>query len=505
MLPRFVFFLLCAAAATVYAATDVPGLMGPPGVCICTNGIDGVEGEVGPIGIGVNGINGTTQGPRGDAGPPGANGTSIQGPIGNRGLRGGGVRTGSFTTLTISKRVSFVVPVAVGNVVTAMSTFGHVVPTTANATHTTLESRALYLRGTPLTSSTSTKQYVQGVSLSNGYGAFVWQESNHLWYVRALDANGEAWITPLTVDASGTVGAYCSITLVDGHPAIAYFDSTTAAVRYVRALDAFGDTWPTPPNTLVGAVQSSTSTPWVSLWVVNGNPAIVFQNTTSTPSFKISTLYVRASDIDGASWPAPPVVVETSASNSIGVSNQLRVVNGVPAFAYLDVANTRVRYVNALDVNGTTWNTSLAVDTAATTVRLEVVNGQPALVYQGTGTNVYFVRALDAQGVTWGTPQQLANTISQSPYPTFLIVNSRLYVSYWVSSSPSRLRVSLDANGDTWSDTLEWSPYGDGPTTPNGFGGLLQLGAYVGITGNFNNIFRLLKFPLNTTIDYVIM
>jgi len=64
-----------------------------------------------------------------------------------------------------------------------------------------------------------------------------------LLFVRATDASGTAWGTPVPVDVGGDVGRWISMQIVHGNPAIAYYDLTNADLKYVRATDASGTAW----------------------------------------------------------------------------------------------------------------------------------------------------------------------------------------------------------------------------------------------------------------------
>src|SRR5262249_20309058 len=93
-----------------------------------------------------------------------------------------------------------------------------------------------------------------------------------LQFIRATNASGTAWAAPVTVDVSGYVGQYCSLVIVNGNPAIAYSDATTGgfqndSVKYVRANDASGTTWGTPVT-----IDGPGNGQYTILLVVNGRP-----------------------------------------------------------------------------------------------------------------------------------------------------------------------------------------------------------------------------------------
>jgi hypothetical protein len=166
----------------------------------------------------------------------------------------------------------------------------------------------------------------------NGFPAVSYYDNTNgdLKYVRATNADGSSWGTPITVDASGLVGLYTTMQIVNGVPAIAYYDYTNRDVKYVQAADINGSSW----NTAITVDNSSGDVGrYISMQVVNGNPAITyFDNTNFKPK------YVRATDANGSAWGAP-ITPEPSASN--GTYTSLLVVNGLPAICYAGAGTIR--------------------------------------------------------------------------------------------------------------------------------------------------------------------
>lgn len=50
----------------------------------------------------------------------------------------------------------------------------------------------------------------------------------------------------MTIDSTGDVGQYTSLVVVNGNPAISYYDQTNQDLKFVRAVDASGTSWNTP-------------------------------------------------------------------------------------------------------------------------------------------------------------------------------------------------------------------------------------------------------------------
>ena len=90
--------------------------------------------------------------------------------------------------------------------------------------------------------------------------------------VAILSAASSLRAPALTVDAGGpaNAGVFSSAAIVAGRPAIAWSDDQNLAVKYVRALDANGSAWGTPVTVDAGPEVGAK----VCLLTVNGFPAV---------------------------------------------------------------------------------------------------------------------------------------------------------------------------------------------------------------------------------------
>ncbi len=180
----------------------------------------------------------------------------------------------------------------------------------------------------------------------NGHPAIAFYEwdKQELWYARANDADGSSWGTPMKLAYMAWQGDNSlSMAIVNGHPAIAYqgsYEGGGSYLLYVRALDANGESWGSPMLPCPRFAQSP------SLLVVNGAPVICYNNSKSR-----SLHYARALDADGAAW-GDPVTVDSEGWARFWSS--LAIVNGNPAICYEDENNGDLKYVRANDPNGNT-------------------------------------------------------------------------------------------------------------------------------------------------------
>jgi hypothetical protein len=272
-----------------------------------------------------------------------------------------------------------------------------------------------------------------------------------LMYVRAEEVSGSSWGSPLIVASGYDVGKFASLAVVDGNPAIAYFDDTNDDLKYVRASDAAGSSWGTPVTVDSGGDVGS----YASLAVVDGNPAIAYYGNGDL-------MYVRATDAAGSSWGTP---VTVDSGGTVGLYASLAVVNGNPAIAYYDTTNDDLKYVRATDAAGSSWGTPVTVDSGGDVgwyASLAEVDGRPAIAYfDNNDKDLKYVRAGDASGSSWPTPLT-ADSAYLGQYASLAVVNGRPAIAYreYENRALKYVRAN-DATGSTWGTALTVDSAGD--------------------------------------------
>lgn len=117
---------------------------------------------------------------------------------------------------------------------------------------------------------------------------------------------------------------------------------------------------------------------------------------------------MRALDAAGLAWGAP---VTVDSAGDVGQYASLALVGGIPAIAYYDATNTRLKYARALDAAGATWGAPQVLDEVpgddiGQYCSLAVIGGLPAVAYTDTTIgDVRYIRAIDANGAAWNVPQ----------------------------------------------------------------------------------------------------
>lgn len=290
------------------------------------------------------------------------------------------------------------------------------------------------------------------MKIVDGYPAISYYDylNGELRYIRATDPDGEDWGSPFVVDGSPEVGQYTSMEVVAGNPAIAYYDDRNEDLKYVRAADSQGASWSTP----ITVFTESAVGKYTSMVIVNGMPAISFYDESNT-----NLRYTRATDAIGSSWSYP---LHVDNSGDMGIHSSMAIIDGNPAISYFDATNGYLRYVRAANVNGTLWSAPVVADSNDVTglvSDLKAVNGKPAIShYQDSVKDTFFVRANDASGSTWGSSQKInkSGTITLE-YVSMAIVDAFPAVCY--SSIDGMMYVlAKDANGDDWEEPVDVDP-----------------------------------------------
>jgi hypothetical protein len=115
---------------------------------------------------------------------------------------------------------------------------------------------------------------------------------------------------------------------------------------------------------------------------VSGNPAILFEDTSS------SVLnFLRASDTGGLNW-STPVMISAQTDDVYA----LAMVDGRPAIVYTDRIDNRVKFIAANDAVGKNWGHPAVVtsewgnaNSSHMRIELTEISGKPALVVATNG------------------------------------------------------------------------------------------------------------------------
>ena len=292
------------------------------------------------------------------------------------------------------------------------------------------------------------------LAMVNGRPAIsFYDDADHdLRYVRAADAYGTSWDAAQTLDSTGDTGQYTSLKVVDGFPAIAYYDFTEKNLRYVRALDANGETWGSPV-TVDGA---GTTGEYCSLDVVSGSPAISYYYYDG-PALR----YVRAADSTGSTWSAPLTVdSDGNTGQYTSLAEVYSTLASYPAISYRNGGAGELRYVRGTDATGSAWAAPVILESGDNTgfsSSLAIVNTYPAVCYyNSTQSELRYKMATDMVGDTWRAAQTLDGlTEDAGDYCSLAVVGGVPAISYYNGlHGDLRYIKAQDANGDNWGSSV---------------------------------------------------
>ncbi len=219
------------------------------------------------------------------------------------------------------------------------------------------------------------------LALVDGLPAISYYDTTNddLKYARCNDATcSSATIT--IIDETGNVGEESSLAVVGGLPSISYHDESNNNLKYARCSDV-NCTGPVTINTVDSASNVGEFTSLVNL---GGLPAISYREFSNT-----ALKYVRCDDVNCAS--ATPVTVDDA--GNVGRYTSLAVVSGLPAISYRDDSNSALKYALCDDAacNTATINTVDSVGFVGEDTSLALVDGQPSISYVG-GSSLRYAR-----------------------------------------------------------------------------------------------------------------
>jgi hypothetical protein len=286
------------------------------------------------------------------------------------------------------------------------------------------------------------------------------QQIGQLRYVRATQPDGSAWGTPVIPDTSTNVHGWTSLAVINGNPAICYRDETDWSLHYLRALDADGLAWGSPVT-----VDPINQTLGARLAVVNGRPAVTYIGQIDFSDAYIE--FARAADADGAVWD-PPVTIENGI-NSFSGAPSLVIANGNPALCYeQDISN--LRYIRASDPDGAAWGAPQAMGTSASRA-MAVIGGHPALMYFSPGPGLVYQRSLDTNGDAWPAPQVIDGSGELAPFGSFDMaevggVPAVMFVNQAAGGAENWLKYlqAKDVAGVQWGTPIPLGDQGGSPS-----------------------------------------
>ena len=260
------------------------------------------------------------------------------------------------------------------------------------------------------------------------------ETDNILWYEQADSPDGTSWGSNIWIDDTYGAGWNISMADVAGYPGVAYIQNAYS-VKFSRALDLDGDNWSLPVEFDAGSVNGD-----CSLCMVSGTPAIAYYDNV-LGALKL----IRAQAEDGSAWELPVIVDIVGETGSFGHQSMamLGTSPAYPAIVFGDYENGKVLFYRADSIDGTSWLEPFALFDDATfdvnEVSFAVVDGVPCAAYKVYDTvnyvnHLYFRYAWDPAGTSWSSAKEITtNALSNL---RLIDANGRPAISYYVWAGP---------------------------------------------------------------------
>jgi hypothetical protein len=251
------------------------------------------------------------------------------------------------------------------------------------------------------------------LKMINGFPSAIYNagigSGNALKFVKANSSIGASWskanvVTP-TISATSAY-LFSSLNAVNGKPAIAFMQKDVGGLKYTQASNVSGTIW----NNAVTLDANIICDYSPSIETINGNPAVSYIAANNSGNRVLK--FTRANDSDGSSWTTSQIIdVNVQSFNN---RTSLKIVNGNPAIAYSSADNSLfsprgIQFIRASNSNGSAWNSpvnlNFNVNVWTHSVRLLIVNGNPAIVFAAQDNNIYYIKSNDINGTSWSDPQ----------------------------------------------------------------------------------------------------
>lgn len=225
----------------------------------------------------------------------------------------------------------------------------------------------------------------------------------YCWSSSPDGANASDWET-VRVASSGSVGYYCSMEIVQGNPAICYLEYISEDVNnlmYARSSTSTGASLSDWEFTEVDLIHPSVGG-FPSLAVINGRPAVSYYNIKDT-----DLMYARANNDTGTGLFWTPVKVHQSpADDFVGFGTSLAEVDGRPQIAYLEFNPYKLWYARSSTPEGdhvSEWDyyELSAAEPVTNGVSIAEVSGRPLIsFYDAAGGALRVYSTLNADPAT---------------------------------------------------------------------------------------------------------
>lgn len=177
-----------------------------------------------------------------------------------------------------------------------------------------------------------------------------------------------------------------SIEIVQNHPAIVFSylstDFVTFTIKYIRATNINGTSWPSAPILIVASPSE-----YISLKIVNGNPAIAYINNDNV-EFRRST-----NDI-GSTWASETIVHTVGLLKSVSLNSR---TDNIPIISFVESTSDIVYLAIGINTNGSGWNVTTVRSASGAAISnprtsLQLINDHPSIVSTANdGTAIHFV------------------------------------------------------------------------------------------------------------------